>query len=55
MCDRVNTERENTILSEEVLLILNSIKTHDDIKLPLVLLNSLAIFTSCAPALHTKA
>lgn len=56
MCDIMNTdERENTILSEEILLILNSIKTHNDIKLPLVLLNSLAIFTSCASALHTKA
>lgn len=49
-----NTD-ENTILSERILLILNSIKKHNDIKLPLVSLNSLTISTSCAPALHTKA
>jgi len=55
MRDRANTdERENAILSEGICLILNTIKTHNNIKLPLVLLNSLTIFTSCAPALHTK-
>ncbi len=59
MCDREMTESERDqeimILSEGILLILNSVKTHNDIKLPLVLLNSLAIFTSCTPAPNTKA
>lgn len=59
MCDREMTESERDqeimILNEGILLISNSVKTHNDIKLPLVLLNSLAIFTSCTPAPNTKA